>query len=713
MDKLATTPPDATADLPVYRFMTLPDNSYGEPGSRRWNVETDTSGRGTNLGETMEAYIKMYPDPRTSREYYDTPPGSIFPLGDLTRVVVRELIRYLPPMSVIHLANMLENFREEAISNKKAFDDRICPCNTEIIGNQCWRHTKNRTNLFRRLPVICMTSQGEEGRMIAIEQVERLRRRIDQTTTRLGKTKHYGGTEGRNRRYAKPSGLHEAMLAGETHALADMFPPGDIEGGIIHITVLDHPRRRTIINTMGLLLLRIAGANVTVHSIRMKGRLEQPTSDGMAEMIRRQGGAACQLCIEGDQQINDVDKYNAPRWNRITEGGGRNRLPPIPHLLHNYFVRASLLGIEEQTAGWKTTMTGARKNGEYSPERWSLVEPYLRTPQAGTKEWKILSPNEPQRYLISNSESASLRMYNQEYCMVVRPRCSPIPPVGHQLTGRRQPEENWRYSDYYNPEEHYPKDGSQGEITADQHRTVRASRLGDIEYWEIERWTAEWARYNNTAAPTLFDDFAPICTDIKSLISEDEDSDTGRDVDTEHPESGEESDTSPGGESYFGSPPLPEDSCSNGYIKFPMPNVAETPEAWEAVSRAIHSDSEEYSDTEPEAGDSDQELADESGGSSDTEPGSPGWSEDRTEARGEPSKVKTEGPVPSESVKAEEVEVTGIRDGPWPDPQPDPWSEPESPDMWDYYLSSDGVARNYYFIEYGPSPKETKWSQQP
>ena len=731
MEWLQTTPLEATALRP----MTLPANCYGEPGSRRWDVEMEPPRGGNNLGENMEAYIKLYPDPRTARGYYQSLPGAIFPLEDLTDVVVRELIKYLPPMSVIHLANMLENFRREVINNKKAFETRICPCHTEIIGNQCWRHTKSQTNLFRRLKPILLLQAEEECRPIAIEQVEELRRRIDQNNTRRDETRHYGGTEGWNRRYAKPSGLHEAMLVGNPHALAEMFPPGTIEEGIIHATIhatRDHPRKRTMINTLGLLLLRIAGAAITVHSIRMKGRLDQTQSDAMSEMIRRQGGAACQLCIEGEQQIRNPDRYNAPRWNTISskDRGPESRLPPIPHLLNNFFVRASLLGIEEQTAKWGTTMTGAREVGEYSPDLWRVVEPYLSSTQTGEAQ----RPSKKPRFLISYPESPSLGMYDRGPYIEVKPRCSPIPPISHQLTGRRQPERNWRYMDYYDPS------GTQSRLyqDTDQLRAVRARRLGDIEIWELDRQAAEWARHNETATPTLDGGFAPIYTDRRDLISEDEDSDTGKEAETEDTEPGEQYKTSPGEEPcsspHSGAHAAPKDRGSDGYIRFLMPEVAETPEHWQTMIRALYSESEEYTDTESESGYSDQDMKYESGGSSETEPGSPArpedmkyesegssetepgppaWSGDQTEDKGEPSKVKTEEPVPSKAVKAEEVDITGIRDGTCPDPQPDTWSEPESPDMWDYYLSSDGETRNYYFIEYGPRPGETKWPQKP
>ena len=775
MANLGTTPPEATA----YRPMTLPKQCYGAPGSRRWDVEADPPRGDTHLGETMEDYIRLYPDPRTAKGPYDPLLGTISPFDTLPAVVVRELIKYLPPMSVMHLANMSDRVREEVTSNNTAFENRICPCHTEIIGNQCWRHTKSETNLFRRLPTILMMREGEEGKSIAKEQVEGLRRRIDQNTIRVGNTKHYGGTEGWNRRYAKPSGLHDAMLAGNPQALAAMFPPGDIEGGIIHITVhatwdyTTWERRepmRTVINTMGLLLLRITGAAVTIHSIRMKGRLEQPQSDAMAELLRRQGGAACQLCIEGEQQITNTDRYNAPRWTTISKGdGGRHRLPPIPHLLHNYFVRASLLGIEEQTVRWGTSMSEARKDGAYSPERWRIVEPYLCVPRTGATR----TPGA----LMSYQESPLLRVFNGRPYMEVRPRCSPIPPVSRQLTGRRHPEGSWRYLDHYDPDERSPTGGTTsgitGETTAEQLRAVRASRLGDIEIWEIDRQAAEWARYNETATPKLNGGFTPIFTDRRDLISEDEDSDTGKEVENDGPHP-VRSGTYPVGETC--SPPN-SDSGSNGYIKFPMPEVDETPEHWQTLIRVLDSESEGHSDdgSEPEqnvhdeeyesGGSSETEPASptqpgdakyESGGSSETEPGSPhwsedqestrgeptkgrtkeaalsepikaeeeepnstAWSEDRTEDKGEPSKIKTEEPILSESVKTEQEEESGIWEGLVTDQQPehwsepDPWSEPESPDTWEYYLTSDGVTRNYYFIEYGPRPGETKWLQKP
>ena len=683
MEWLETTPLDATALRP----MTLPANCYGKPGSRRWDVGMEPPRGGNNLGDSMETYIKLYPDPRTARGYYQSLPGTTFPLEDLTDVVVRELIKYLPPMSIIQLANMLENFRREVLNNKKAFDTRICPCNTEIIGNQCWRHTKTETNLFRKIKPTMMRA---DYKPIAIEQVEELRRRIDRSKTRRGATRHYGGTEGWNRRYAKPSGLHEAMLLGKPHELAEMFPPGTIEDGIIHVTIhaaKENPSERTVINTLGLLLLRLTGAAITIHSIRMKGRLDQTQSDAMSDLMRRQGGAACQLCIEGEQQIRNADWHNAPRWTTISnmDRSPESRLPPIPHLLNNFFVRASLAGIEEQTATWETTMTGAMKDGKYSPDIWMVVEPYLRSTRTGETQIPNRPPGSPRSY----PGSPSLGSNGQGPCMEAGSKCPPIPPISHQQT---DPEEDWRYMNYYNPSENQAKTCSD----PDQLRMVRRKRLGDIEWWELDRKGAEWARYNEMATYAK-----PKYTDRRDLLSEDEDSDTGKDAEKEDPESGEQDEVS------LGELPKTPPNSAWGSNHRPFFKELHSPAA-EDNNRYMRCDSGGSSETEPGSPVRPDHMECDSGGSSETEPGSPGWSGDRTVDRGEPSKVKTEEQGHSRPIKTEKAEPTRTRNSHSPDtgshqwPETGPWSEPESQDTWDYYLSSDGVTRNYYFIEYGP-----------
>ena len=61
-----------------------------------------------------------------------------------------------------------------------------------------------------------------------------------------------------------------------------MFPAGDIEGGVHHITVL-HTRQTRVVNNLGIMLLRIAGSNITIHSIRMKGQSEVMTNENKGQ----------------------------------------------------------------------------------------------------------------------------------------------------------------------------------------------------------------------------------------------------------------------------------------------------------------------------------------------------------------------------------------------------------------------------------------------
>ena len=106
---LGTTPTNIMTDGPS----TLPKECYGVPGSRRWEVTTDPPPRDQNLGETMERYKRLFPDPRTNPRYSELTIGDRFPIENLPLVVVRELIKYLPPMDVIRMANLLDNFRDE------------------------------------------------------------------------------------------------------------------------------------------------------------------------------------------------------------------------------------------------------------------------------------------------------------------------------------------------------------------------------------------------------------------------------------------------------------------------------------------------------------------------------------------------------------------------------------------------------------------------
>ena len=106
---LGTMPNNIMTDGPA----TLPKGCYGVPGSRRWDVTTDPPPQDQNLGETMGRYKRLFPDPRTSPGYSELTIGDRFPIENLPLVVVRELVKYLPPMDVIRMANLLDNFRDE------------------------------------------------------------------------------------------------------------------------------------------------------------------------------------------------------------------------------------------------------------------------------------------------------------------------------------------------------------------------------------------------------------------------------------------------------------------------------------------------------------------------------------------------------------------------------------------------------------------------
>ena len=346
----------------------LPRDCYGAPESRRWDVKEDDPIEGPYLGEIMENYVVQHPDPRLAKDYSEISKDPRFPIHILPQVVVRQLLDYLAPMEVIRLAYMLPNFRKEVKEARQAFEERWCPCHTQIIGNQCWLHTKDRTNLFRKLtetgrtagrrnPILTpkeQEQQEQEWEEISKEQIRVMRQDIDRRRHKRtpDHKQHYGGTESWNRRYDRPKGIHQAVLDGDTQALAEMFPPGTIEDGIVHMTILK-TGERIVTNNMGLLFLRMVGANVTLHSIWMKGMLEQPLADGIVDLMDRQEGAACQIRIEGDQQIEDWNR--APiRWCTISGLDARKlyKTKPIPYLFHKYFVRASLPMLEETGRNW-------------------------------------------------------------------------------------------------------------------------------------------------------------------------------------------------------------------------------------------------------------------------------------------------------------------------------------------------------------------------
>ena len=523
---------------------TLPEDCFGTPGSRRWDVESEPPPGDANLGETMETYIQVYPDPRIAASYSEGNTGEAPQIGCLPQVVIRELIKYLPPMDVIRMANLLTNFREEVLSSQQAFDAMSCPCHTEIIGNQCWRHTKNRTNLFHTITDMNAPNAPTRPNARIQDQVQILRNRIDGLRPLLwGERRHYGGTESWRRRHDKPAGLHKAMMTGDTQKLASMFPAGDIESGIIHITVLQ-TGQRMVINNMGVLLLRIAGANITIHSIRMMGYMEQPLSDALSEMIWRQDGAACQICIEGPQQIRNIGRRWPPRW--CTSNGARGRtwrfgLPPIPHLFHNNFIRGSLLGIEEELS----SATFNETSGDMDPVRWKVVEPYITLSASETIKWRSNSRATSQSDNRATTEhcraiqearrlaKGTKITYDSRKRCIVKARDTPIPPMSKKMGHYRQPEAGWKYMDYYNPWESHPrpqfkagKGRSKGEPTPSLLRAMRSARLSDIVLWEFFRSAAEWARFEERPAPAgVTGRMEPICRDLRQQLSSSEDSD--------------------------------------------------------------------------------------------------------------------------------------------------------------------------------------------
>ena len=120
----------------------------------------------------MENYVVQHPDPRLAKDYSEISKDPRFPIHILPQVVVRQLLDYLAPMEVIRLAYMLPNFRKEVKEARQAFEERWCPCHTQIIGNQCWLHTKDRTNLFRKLTETGRTA-GRRNPILTPEEQER------------------------------------------------------------------------------------------------------------------------------------------------------------------------------------------------------------------------------------------------------------------------------------------------------------------------------------------------------------------------------------------------------------------------------------------------------------------------------------------------------------------------------------------------------------
>ena len=738
---LGTTPTNIMTDGPS----TLPKECYGVPGSRRWEVTTDPPPRDQNLGETMERYKRLFPDPRTNPRYSELTIGDRFPIENLPLVVVRELVKYLPPMDVIRMANLLDNFRSEVATNQQAFDAKSCPCHTEIIGNQCWRHTKLRTSLFRKYPDLHYGGSGteEKWRAIHLEQIQVIRHKIDQLRPAAilwGERRFYGGTESWNRRYDRPAGLHQAMLAGDTQALADMFPAGDIEGGVHHITVL-HTRQTRVVNNLGIMLLRIAGSNITIHSIRMKGQLEQPLSDALAELLWRQKGAACQIEIEGNQQIDNTTEMPPPRWctrREAEESGARNRkygLPPIPHLFHNYFVRAHLPELESKVETWETDMMSATRTGHFFPCVWRVVQPYLRP-------WKG-KPNEGDKQQDTVGEAGedatmTLRLHNLQPHAVARLGSTDLGPSQNQAGA-------WWYQRDYNPGDHNRLQGSRRKTPADLLHEVRDGRFCATTYWDFYRISAELGRFFERPAPTLEAGMAPLCTDLRLYISEDEDSDTEYEArirsnryravtseseeESDDPEAMSEgdSDTEPGSDT--GLQPSDPDSDSGQETEPNSPHSLR--EGGEMKGEPSKLKRENDSDTEPPSPIPPMEIEEVKGepskfkreDDSDTEPPSPIPPMEVEDMKGEPSKLKwepdsdNEPDPPSPNFEVQEIEGSGdnMEQEPQQEPQPepsseeppswpwtDPWPEPESPGMEEYYMSSDGVTRNYWFINYGP-----------
>ena len=676
----------------------LPRDCYGAPESRRWDVKEDDPIEGPYLGEIMENYVVQHPDPRLAKDYSEISKDPRFPIHILPQVVVRQLLDYLAPMEVIRLAYMLPNFRKEVKEARQAFEERWCPCHTQIIGNQCWLHTKDRTNLFRKLtetgrtagrrnPILTpeeQEQQEQEWEEISKEQIRVMRQDIDRRRHKRtpDHKQHYGGTESWNRRYDRPKGIHQAVLDGDTQALAEMFPPGTIEDGIIHMTILK-TGERIVTNNMGLLFLRMVGANVTLQSIWMKGMLEQPLADGIVDLMDRQEGPACQIRIEGDQQIEDWNR--APiRWCTISGLDARKlyKTKPIPYLFHKYFVRASLPMLEETGRNWLGDLFHNTGTGEYWPSGWTMIKPYLRTEEdekdneenheKGSKKGDETPMEEPgctpswerewngwefgihttlretsrstqqegsvkRKKTISETMVKRTRMIQgayqevleypttDHYCLRHRQYCYPVPPSN--------PSE-WRYRHHFDPRDH-PSCG-QGR-TSNELRSIKARRIMAIKMWETARTMAEWGRHEERPAATLEGHYEPICADRRTLLSEEEESDSEE----------------------------------------------ETTE----IKEETHSEGD--SETEPDTDMEDGTSVGEPGGSSDTEPRSPDTVS--TEEKGEPTKTPPE-------VKAESESETETE--PWCEP----WSEPDSPNMWEYYMTSDGVTRNYGCITYGPRP---------
>ena len=694
-NRVGTTPENQDSKRPG----VLPKDSYGAPESRRWDVKEDGPTRGLYLGEIMENHIVQHPDPRLAKDYAEISKDLKFPIQLLPQVVVRQLLDYLAPMDVIRLAYLLPNFRKEVKEGRQPFEERWCPCHTQIIGNQCWLHTKDRTNLFRRLtetgrtagrrnPILTpeeQEQQEQEWEEVSKEQIMIMRQEIDRRRhkRRSGHKQHYGGTESWNRRYDRPKGIHQTVLGGDTPALVEMFPPGTIEDGIIHLTILK-TGERVVTNNMGLLFIRMVGANVTLHSIRMKGMLEQPLADGIVDLMDRQEGAACQIRLEGDQQIEEWNK--APiRWCTISGLDGRKlyKTKPIPYLFHKYFVRASLPMLEETGRNWLGDYYHNTGTGEYYPSGWEIVRPYLRmekdegddkenhkkgrrkgdgtpveepgcTPlwerewngwefgnnttlqetsrsihqEGNVKRKKTISETMVKRTKMIQGAYKEVLEYptTDHYCFRHHQYCYPLPPSNPL---------EWRYRHHFDPRDH-PSCG-QGR-TSNELRSIKARRIMAVKMWETARTMAEWGRHEERPAATLEGHYEPPCTNRKELLSEEEESD-------------------------------PEE---------------------ETTGNQENRHSEGDSETEPDTDMEDRISVGEPGGSSDTEPRSPETRD--TEEKGEPNK-----PIPE--VKAE-MESEGETD-PWYEP----WSEPESPNMWEYYMSSDGVTRNYGCITYGPRPE--------
>ena len=398
---------------------TRPLNMWGKLGSRRWDLKEDPPTGAWTLGNFMESKVGEQGDPRTAEGNAHTKSR----LNEIPSTAAGLIITYLQPKEAIQLANRYQPFREAL--TKELFLTTACPCYEPITANQCWIHTNNPRNLFSYLPPLIQINSKEdeetkrefEGQIKALRAYIRERNPVE-PTDHDGK-RHYGGTEDMDRKHNLPIGIHSAMLKGNTTELALMFPASTVEGGVHTVTTHDTGRRLHV-NNIGILLLRLAGADITIHSIRVRGDLEMELADALLELLTRQEGAACQICVEGYQETRPLDPQFPPKHEtELNSPVTRRAIPPptpLEVLFHAHFTRAAIRGIETQEAYlrrrvWEPRGPDVRRGRDM--RHWRILAPYLPEEIHDTMNIEYGWMNEEEFWLNTRIHKASAKAWTR------------------------------------------------------------------------------------------------------------------------------------------------------------------------------------------------------------------------------------------------------------------------------------------------------------